>query len=61
MCSTVRLRCRVFGRSVEFRPSHGQSGSNLGRPDSRYYFRLADHPKPFQARSTIRRLLNAGW
>lgn len=24
-------------------PSYGQPGSNLGRPDSRYYFRLADY------------------
>ena len=27
-----------------FRPSDGQSGSNLGRPDSRHYSRLADKP-----------------
>jgi len=31
------------------RADDGQPGSNLGRPDSRYYFRLADHPLSFVA------------
>jgi hypothetical protein len=43
---TARLGVESHPRS---RPDHEQTGSNLGRPDSRYYFRLANHPLSFVA------------